>query len=239
MSGKIFSNKYFIIAVIIFLAAMADRPLVLAFSNDNAEEALEIYEDAKDEYSKAKGKNDEKKLLNAEKLLLEALLLVPGDRPELCYTKVKPVLQHGSGRWSEWEDVEIETCDKYYPVKLIREIRNILPPKILAIAKLIVPQGKSSIDPGDQVELKLEILNFGKSRAANFVAVCVSSDESSIEAVPTEHAVSEIMPGEFKTLTYDVRTKKNFLKSKVVALKVSFQEMFGFTLSPASMKIYK
>jgi hypothetical protein len=99
-----------------------------AFSNDEAEKAYKLYQKSKEKYKKAKKKLDEKGLLKAEKMLLKVMASVPKGTRKLCYSTFEPRVINNDKRWAEFEDVWVEKCIKYYPNRLIGDIRSLVNP---------------------------------------------------------------------------------------------------------------
>ena len=186
-----------------------------SFSGENQAklEAYKLYAQARKKFEPGL---DKQRLLHIDKMLRKAIHKHSRDSEELRFTAKKTIVEQ-DGRWAEYREIEVDRAEAYYPNRLLGRVRNQIPPRPLAVARVSKTSGKRTI--------QVQVLNKGETRMKD-LQVFFRGDFPD----PEPKTCSEILPGEKQTLEWTARSEELPYES----IYVSFREKYGFKPCPLS-----
>jgi hypothetical protein len=206
-----------LLLILLFAPFLAGGAAAGYYSNAQARKAYETFEDGEKEMKAALQKKDERALRSAERTLLKARGQVGEDLSSLRYTITEPQLVPGGGRWPRFEDKEVTKTPRYYPNRLISQIRHQNPPRPDVLATI------TSESAGQRLTVK--VTNRGQSDLESFKIRL-----GGVSFTGTEKEVTDLRAGASTEVQFFLPVSSSQLSS----LRFEFDERYGFLPCPIS-----
>jgi hypothetical protein len=192
--------------LMVYLLMLAGTNLAFTLSTDHEAKAkaFDLYKEAETLFFKGN-------FSEAERKLAGALTLVPMDTYNLRFER-KETRTIREGRWIQKKDVNVPHSERYYPNKLLGNVRMKWPPE---------PWATAAVTMGKLTEIIVKIRNTGKSKMEN-VEISISINEYPLDV----KMIICIKPNEEKMERWILGRKLY-----PCSLKISFHEKYGFVPS--------